>query len=140
MNQCNITLVFYCYITLVYIPTISNLTIIKGRIMSNPDKIEVFDEFVAKQAICYVYAFDVEDLTHVYHGSGLKPKTYKELYGKIMETGNSNLYLIENDDVELIGDSDYSIDIVAEHEDYPITALDSYYTFAYGIFDRFVKD
>ena len=108
--------------------------------MFNPDKIEVFDEFVAKQAICYVYAFDVEDLSHVYHGSGLKPKTYKELYDKIMETGNSNLYLIENDDVELIGDSDYSIDIVAEHEDYPAFALDSYYTFAYSIFDRFVKD
>ena len=99
--------------------------------MSNTDKIEVFDEFVAKQAICYVYA---------YHDSGLKPKSYKELYDKIMETGNSNLYLIENDDIELIGDSDYSIDIVVEHEDYPITALDSYFTFAYGIFDRFMKD
>ena len=108
--------------------------------MSNTDKIEVFDEFVAKQAICYVYAFDVEDLTHVYHDSGLKPKSYKELYDKIMEAGNSNLYLIENDDIELIGDSDYSIDIVVEHEDYPITALDSYFTFAYGIFDRFMKD
>lgn len=108
--------------------------------MSNTDKIEVFDEFVAKQAICYVYAFDVEDLTHVYHGSGLKPKSYKELYDKIMETGNSNLYLIENDDIELIGNSDYSIDIVVEHEDYSITALDSYFTFAYGIFDRFMKD
>lgn len=107
--------------------------------MSNTDKIEVFDEFVAQQAICYVYSFEAEDLSHVYHGSGLKPKSYKELYNKIMETGNSNLYLIENDDVELIGDSDFLIDIVMEHQDYPVFALDSYFTFAYSIFDRFVK-
>ena len=107
--------------------------------MSNTDKIEVFDEFVAQQAICYVYSFDAEDLSHVYHGSGLKPKSYKELYNKIMETGNSNFYLIENDDVKLIGDSDFLIDIVMEHQDYPVFALDSYFTFAYSIFDRFVK-
>ena len=107
--------------------------------MSCTDEIEVFNEFVAKQTIYYVYSFDVEDLSHVYHGSGLKPKSYKELYDKIMETGNSNLYLIENDDVELIGDPDYSIEIVMEYEDYPITALDSYFTFAHSIFDRFVK-
>ena len=107
--------------------------------MLNIDKIEVFDEFVAKQAICYVYSFEVEDLSHVYHASGIKPKSYKKLYDVILETGNSNLYLIENNDVELIGDSDYSIDIVMEHEDYPVFALDSYYTFAYSILDRFVK-
>lgn len=106
--------------------------------MSNTDKIEVFDEFVAKQAICYVYSFDVEDLSHVYHANGLKPKSYKELYNAIIATGNSNIYLIENDDVELIGDSDFLIDIVMEHEDYPVFALDSYYTFAYSIFDRFM--
>lgn len=107
--------------------------------MLNIDKIEDFDEFVTKQAFCYVYSFEVEDLSHVYHASGLKPKSYKELYNRIMETGNGNLYLIENDDVELIGDSDYSIEIVMEHEDYPVFALDSYYTFAYSILDCFKK-
>lgn len=107
--------------------------------MSCTDKIEVFNEFVAKQAICYVYSLEVEDLSHIYHDSGLKPKSYKELYDKIMETGNSYLYLIENNDIELIGNSDFLIDIVMEHEDYPVFALDSYFTFAYSIFDRFMQ-
>lgn len=98
-------------------------------------KDELMHELFAQKAICYVYAFEVEDLSHVYHASGAKPKSYTELFDIITTTCNPELYWIDNDDTSLIGDFDYLISPCEEYEGYVLCHLESYLTFAQSIAD-----
>lgn len=98
-------------------------------------KDELMHELFAQKAICYVYAFEVEDLSHVYHANGTKPTSYTELFDIITTTGNPELYWIDNDDTSLIGDFDCLISPCEEYEGYVICHLESYLTFAQSIMD-----
>lgn len=98
-------------------------------------KDELMHELFAQKAICYVYAFEVEDLSHVYHASGAKPKSYTELFDIITTTYNPELYWIENDDTSLIGDFNCLISPCEEYEGDVIRHLESYLTFAESLAD-----
>ena len=98
-------------------------------------KDELMHELFAQKAICYVYAFDVEDLSHVYHANGTKPTSYTELFDIITTTCNPELYWIDNDDTSLIGNFDYLISPCEEYEGYVLCHLESYLTFAQSIAD-----
>lgn len=101
-------------------------------------KDELMHELFAQKAICYVYAFDVEDLSHVYHANGTKPTSYTELFDIITTTCNPELYWIDNDDTSLIGNFDYLISPCEEYEGYVLCHLESYLTFAQSVADSVV--
>jgi hypothetical protein len=95
--------------------------------MTEQEKLEI----AAKHALEYVYAdFELDNTYHATDTDGLNSKSHYDLYCKIKNSYNPDIYYIEDGDASKIGDNYYRVFVLDDVSDSPVYYMHMFFDLA----------